>query len=177
MNERDETTTCMPSRACQPFLYAFTMFGLDLNFWDKLRLPRKLTRDLLWGLFIWITLSVSSTTLGLIAQEWRRKRALGRIPPRPIEIRSEEVVDGVIGLIGMSHAWPGAFVVADFGLNAGNTPLLRINSLSDALGVEIMVRQNVIADYTNGRAKQRWDVAQVGANVSFSIQEDPSRIV
>jgi hypothetical protein len=130
------------------------MFGLSFNFWDKLRLPRKLTRDLLWGLFLGITLSVSSTTLGLIAQEWRRKRTLSRIPPRPIEIRSEEVVDGVIGLIGMFHAWLAAFD-ACIGLRVGNTPLLRINSLSDALGVEILVRHD-IAGCTNSRAKPRF---------------------
>lgn len=41
------------------------------------------------------------------------------IPKRPIEVRSEEISDGVAGLIG-------------------NTPLLRINSLSDLLGVEIL---------------------------------------
>lgn len=39
--------------------------------------------------------------------------------PRPIELRSDEVALGVTGLIG-------------------NTPLLRINSLSDALGVNIL---------------------------------------
>jgi cysteine synthase A len=53
---------------------------------------------------------------------------------RPIELRSDEVLDGVTGLIG-------------------NTPLVRINSLSDALGVEILGK----AEYLNpgGSVKDR----------------------
>ncbi|KAK4687250.1 hypothetical protein P7C73_g2863, partial [Tremellales sp. Uapishka_1] len=89
------------------------------NLWDRLKLPRKFTRDLVIGLLVGFTFSLSSTSLALLAQGWRRKRAVGRIPPRPIEIRSDEIVNGVIGLIG-------------------NTPLIRINSLSNALGVEIL---------------------------------------
>jgi len=53
---------------------------------------------------------------------------------RPIELRSDEILDGVTGLIG-------------------NTPLVRINSLSDALGVEILGK----AEYLNpgGSVKDR----------------------
>jgi cysteine synthase A len=75
------------------------MFGLP-SIWDRLRPPSRLTRDLLWGLVIGVTVSLSSTTLALLAQSWKRKQSIAKIPPRPIEIRSEEVVDGVIGLIG-----------------------------------------------------------------------------
>ncbi|WVW80008.1 hypothetical protein I302_101981 [Kwoniella bestiolae CBS 10118] len=92
---------------------------LPLRFWDRIRFPNKFTRDLAWGLIIGVTLSLSSTSFAILFQDWRRKRAIARIPPRPIEIRSDEIVDGVMGLIG-------------------NTPLIRINSLSDALGVEIL---------------------------------------
>lgn len=100
-----------------PLLYS-------IKLWDRLQLPRKFTRDLLLGLVLGITFSLSSTSLALLIQGWRRKRAVARVPPRPIELRSDEVVDGVIGLIG-------------------NTPLIRINSLSDALGVEILGKAEV----------------------------------
>nr|KIR83946.1 cysteine synthase A [Cryptococcus tetragattii IND107] len=95
----------------------FTAFSA--KFWGRLRFPSKFTRDVVWGIILGITLSLSSTSAALILQEWRRKRATQRIPPRPIELRSDEIVPGVTGLIG-------------------NTPLIRINSLSDALGVEIL---------------------------------------
>ncbi|WVQ78769.1 hypothetical protein IAT38_000860 [Cryptococcus sp. DSM 104549] len=86
---------------------------------ERFRFPSRVTRDLIWGIIAGITVSLSSTSAALILQDWRRKRAVRRIPPRPIELRSDEIVPGVIGLIG-------------------NTPLMRINSLSDALGVEIL---------------------------------------
>jgi cysteine synthase A len=70
------------------------------NVWYRLKLPTRFTRDLLIGIAVGITFSLSSTSLALLAQGWRRKRAVQRIPPRPIELRSDEVVPGVIGLIG-----------------------------------------------------------------------------
>lgn len=64
---------------------------------------------------------------------------MSKIPPRPIELRSDEIVNGVIGLIGglCSSTLPVGNGGADTLI--GNTPLIRINSLSDALGVEILV--------------------------------------
>ncbi|KAK8861444.1 hypothetical protein IAR55_002263 [Kwoniella newhampshirensis] len=85
----------------------------------RIRLPSRFTLDLVWGVVLGIGLSLSSTSAAWYFEEWRRQRAMKRIPPRPIELRSDEIVPGVIGLIG-------------------NTPLIRINSLSDALGVEIL---------------------------------------
>ncbi|KAI0081987.1 PALP-domain-containing protein [Panus rudis PR-1116 ss-1] len=73
----------------------------------------------LYGLLLGFSLSLASTSLALHLQERKRKRIEQNFEPRPIELRSDEVVNGVIGLIG-------------------NTPLVRINSLSDALGVEIL---------------------------------------
>ncbi|WVQ73692.1 hypothetical protein IAR50_003272 [Cryptococcus sp. DSM 104548] len=99
--------------------YADYITGLSTRFWERIRFPNKFTREVVWGIVLGITVSLSSTSAALIVQDWRRKRAMRRIPPRPIEIRSDEIVPGAIGLIG-------------------NTPLMRINSLSDALGVEIM---------------------------------------
>lgn len=97
---------------------ALTLFSAH---WERARnrLPSRLTRDLVIGLVLGITLSLSSTRLALIAQEYRRKRAVQRIPKRPIELRSDEIVHGVVGLVG-------------------NTPLVRIESLSNALGVDIL---------------------------------------
>ena len=68
----------------------------------RLRTPHRLTRDLIIGLLLGITVSLSSTSLALLAQEWRRRRAMARLPPRPIELRSDEIVSGVLGLIGES---------------------------------------------------------------------------
>lgn len=162
-SERVETTTDHP----QPCLFnlSFTMFG-SFNFWDRLQPPRRFTRELVWGLIIGVTLSISSTSLALLVQDWRRKRAIARIPPRPIEIRSEEIVDGVIGLIG---AWYQDCLF----LTAGNTPLIRINSLSDALGVEILVRLGLI-DSTDRRAKQRFAFSL--PIVSLMLVSEPGRI-
>ncbi|WRT65571.1 uncharacterized protein IL334_002516 [Kwoniella shivajii] len=107
---------------------------LSTQFGERFRLPSKFTRDLTWGLIIGVTFSLSSTSVALLFEDWRRKRNIARIPPRPIEIRSDEIVDGVIGLIG-------------------NTPLIRINSLSNALGVDILGK----AEYLNpgGSVKDR----------------------
>jgi cysteine synthase A len=72
---------------------------------DKLRpavLSRRLSKDLFIGLLVGITLSLSSTSAALYLQQYRRKKAIQRIPPGPIELRSEEIGDGVIGLIGVS---------------------------------------------------------------------------
>ncbi|KIK09826.1 hypothetical protein K443DRAFT_433 [Laccaria amethystina LaAM-08-1] len=76
-------------------------------------------RSVLIGVFLGFSLSVTSTSLALYFQQKRREREAAKFTPRPIELRSDEVVAGVTGLIG-------------------NTPLVRINSLSDALGVEIL---------------------------------------
>ncbi|KAG9120945.1 hypothetical protein FRC07_003309, partial [Ceratobasidium sp. 392] len=80
----------------------------------------RITRDVTVG----VALSISTSSLsGYVARRRRiaREKAEGArdYVPRPIELRSDEIVSGVVGLIG-------------------NTPLVRINSLSDALGVEIL---------------------------------------
>lgn len=70
------------------------------QWWARTRISGRFTRDLVIGLVVGVTLSLSSTSLALLFQNYRRKRAISRIPPRPIELRSDEIVDGVIGLIG-----------------------------------------------------------------------------
>ncbi|GJE90025.1 cysteine synthase [Phanerochaete sordida] len=109
-------------------------------------LPSALTvRHVLYGVLLGFSLSVTSTSLALYFQERKRERLQDQFEPRPIEIRSDEVVDGVAGLIG-------------------NTPLVRIKSLSDALGVEILGK----AEYMNpgGSVKDR---------VALRIVEDAER--
>ncbi|KAI0823424.1 PALP-domain-containing protein [Trametes gibbosa] len=84
------------------------------------KLPSKSSsRFLLYGVLVGLALSLTTTSVIAYYQERKRKRAELAFEPRPIELRSDEVVKGVTGLIG-------------------NTPLVRINSLSDALGVEIL---------------------------------------
>ncbi|KAF4620948.1 hypothetical protein D9613_000323 [Agrocybe pediades] len=85
-----------------------------------IRLPSRTTsRHVLIGLIIGFSLSLSSTSLVQYYQQRKKERQIAHFAPRPIELRSDEIVKGVSGLIG-------------------NTPLVRINSLSDALGVEIL---------------------------------------
>ncbi|GAA5872804.1 hypothetical protein JCM16303_006838 [Sporobolomyces ruberrimus] len=83
-------------------------------------------RSLILGLICGFSLSLSLTSLAIWARErWKtrwRTRIQGqdqRSKKGAVEIRGEQVIEGVEGLIG-------------------NTPLIRINSLSDALGVEIL---------------------------------------
>ncbi|KAH9892726.1 PALP-domain-containing protein [Cubamyces lactineus] len=85
-----------------------------------LKLPSKASNKyIFFGVLIGLALSLTTTSVLEYLQERKRKRAELTFEPRPIELRSDEVVDGVTGLIG-------------------NTPLVRIKSLSDALGVEIL---------------------------------------
>ncbi|KAI6166023.1 tryptophan synthase beta subunit-like PLP-dependent enzyme [Pisolithus thermaeus] len=68
-----------------------------------------------YGVFIGLALSVTSTSLAGYLRECRSKKR--KLSMRPAGC--SEILDGVPGLIG-------------------NTPLVRINSLSEALGVEIL---------------------------------------
>ncbi|KAF8971102.1 PALP-domain-containing protein [Flammula alnicola] len=80
---------------------------------------RTTTRHVLIGVLIGFSFSLTSTSFAVYYQQRKKERQISHFAPRPIELRSDEVVKGVVGLIG-------------------NTPLVRINSLSDALGVEIL---------------------------------------
>ncbi|CAE6534682.1 unnamed protein product [Rhizoctonia solani] len=86
--------------------------------------PNRVSRDITIGVALGIALSISFTSISNYVDRRRRierERADGArdYVPRPIELRSDEIVDGIVGLIG-------------------NTPLVRINSLSEALGVDIL---------------------------------------
>ena len=59
--------------------------------------------SLLIGILAGISLSLTSSSLWKLFDERRRKAAEDRLlelPERPIEVRSDEIVDGVSGLIG-----------------------------------------------------------------------------
>ena len=61
-------------------------------------------RQLFYGVLIGIALSLTATSVNDYVQERRRKHAPTVFEPRPIELRSDEVVDGVAGLIGWCPA-------------------------------------------------------------------------
>ncbi|KAF9462450.1 PALP-domain-containing protein [Collybia nuda] len=95
-------------------------FPLKIPSWIRWPSPST-TRHVFYGVLIGFSLSLTSTSFTLYIQSRRRRqrRFAAKFEQRPIELRSDEIVSGVTGLIG-------------------NTPLVRINSLSDALGVEIL---------------------------------------
>ncbi|KAH6914416.1 tryptophan synthase beta subunit-like PLP-dependent enzyme [Coprinopsis sp. MPI-PUGE-AT-0042] len=107
---------------------------------------RTTVRHVFYGIVIGISMSLATSSLTLARQRRKRERIEESFPPRPIEVRSDEIVNGVTGLIG-------------------NTPLVRINSLSDALGVEILGK----AEFLNpgGSVKDR---------VALRMIEDAERL-
>ncbi|GAA6056081.1 hypothetical protein JCM3770_001959 [Rhodotorula araucariae] len=108
----------MPSSALLPYAVRHPFSVLPIpNFLRPSRLGPK--RSLVLGLTLGFSLSLSLTGLALYALDAWRRSLRRKAAKRIIEVRGDEVVDGIEGLIG-------------------NTPLVRINSLSDALGVEIL---------------------------------------
>ena len=70
------------------------------------RLPdRSPPRSLFYGIFIGLALSLTTTSVLAFYQEQKRKTLPSTFEPRPIELRSDEVVDGVAGLIGNLFSW------------------------------------------------------------------------
>jgi len=106
---------------------------------------RSTSRHVLIGILLGFSFSLSSTSFALYYQKKKRDREASHFSARPIELRSDEVVRGVTGLIGMwtLSIQPCNWVVVDCRSVVGNTPLMRINSLSDALGVEILGKAEV----------------------------------
>ncbi|KAF9818138.1 hypothetical protein IEO21_02980 [Rhodonia placenta] len=92
---------------------------LDVVSLGWLRFDRTTIRHVLYGIIAGLTLSITSTSFALEYQKRKKEHIARQYKPRPIELRSDEIIKGVTCLIG-------------------NTPLVRINSLSDALGVEIL---------------------------------------
>lgn len=117
-------TSCYVTQACVAKL-TLTVMAWSFSSW--MRWPSLAVRHVLLGVFIGVSLSLSSTSFILWHQARRRERNAPHFSPRPIELRVDDVLNGVVGLIG-------------------NTPLIRIASLSDALGVEILGKAEVRLD-------------------------------
>lgn len=67
-------------------------------FWN--RTPGRSFRQLFYGIALGISLTYTTTSL---IQSYRKRRTHDRISkfsPRPIELRTDDVVSGVVGLIG-----------------------------------------------------------------------------
>ncbi|KAG2364068.1 hypothetical protein BDR07DRAFT_1375367 [Suillus spraguei] len=143
----------------------FCASGAALAIGSASLVSNAVVRHITFGIFIGFTLSATSTS---ISSYWRSRRRQSlsqeQHEPRPIELRSNEVVHGVTGLIG-------------------NTPLVRIDSLSNALGVEILGK----AEFLNpgGSVKDRValrtiimpdDVAQEKVNALHALGADVQRV-
>jgi cysteine synthase A len=102
-------------------------------------------RHLFYGILIGFSLSIASTSVISAYRKRRDNDVEEKASPRPIELRSDEVLDGLTGLIGARPAQhPIYSSQTDRPIGAqGNTPLVRINSLSNALGVEILGKAEV----------------------------------
>ncbi|TFK54550.1 PALP-domain-containing protein [Heliocybe sulcata] len=82
-------------------------------------LDRTTSRHIFYGILIGVSFSLASSSAAQYRREKKEEEINEKFEPRPIELRSDDIVDGVVGLIG-------------------NTPLVRIPSLSNALGVEVL---------------------------------------
>lgn len=70
--------------------------GLPFHF------PSALTvRHVVYGMLIGFSLSITSTSIALYFQQRKRERVNDQFEARPIELRSDDVIDGVTGLIGL----------------------------------------------------------------------------
>ena len=61
---------------------------------------RTTARHVLIGVLIGFSFSLTSTSLAVYYQQRKRERQIGNFSARPIEVRSDEIVKGVAGLIG-----------------------------------------------------------------------------
>lgn len=77
---------------------------VDLSSW--LQWPSRTTaKHVFYGVLIGISLSLTSSSLALLYQTRKKEKQVRDLPPRPIELRSDEVVNGVAGLIGTYASW------------------------------------------------------------------------
>ncbi|KAG8925918.1 hypothetical protein FRC00_003481 [Tulasnella sp. 408] len=109
------------------------------SYWERL-VQARLSKELFIGVALGFSLCLSSTSLWLYFERDRQKSRphVDFDNFTPIEIVRNEVAQGVPGLVGRCRV----ALLSTSGLTGdqytGNTPLVRINSLSDALGVEIL---------------------------------------
>jgi len=62
---------------------------------------RTATRHVLIGVLIGVSFSLTSTSFAVYHQQRKRERQIADFSARPIELRSDEIVKGVVGLIGL----------------------------------------------------------------------------
>ena len=62
--------------------------------------PRTTARHIFYGIIIGFSLSLTSTSIALWYQERKQERLSKQFEARPIELRSDEILNGVTGLIG-----------------------------------------------------------------------------
>ena len=63
---------------------------------------RTATRHVLIGILLGFSFSITSTSIAVFFQRRKKERQLQQFTLRPIELRSDEIVSGVSGLIGTS---------------------------------------------------------------------------
>jgi hypothetical protein len=121
------------------------------GFLSNVRLPTPQTaRHLLYGVILGVSLSIASASIASTVRRRRERRIEHghEFEQRPIELRSDEISNGVLGLIG-------------------NTPLVRIASLSDALGCDILGK----AEWLNpgGSVKDRVALKSALSKTTFTV--------
>jgi hypothetical protein len=57
-------------------------------------------RFLVYGILLGFSFSLTATSFVLYLREKRQREIVSRFKPRPIELRSDEILQGVTGLIG-----------------------------------------------------------------------------
>jgi cysteine synthase A len=74
-------------------------FPLKIPSWIRWPVPST-ARHVLYGVIIGFSLSLTSSSLALYLQARKRDRSIAHFEPRPVELRSDDVLSGVTGLIG-----------------------------------------------------------------------------
>lgn len=61
---------------------------------------RTAARHILIGILLGFSLSATTTSVAAYLEQRKKERQIAHFAPRPIELRSDEIVKGVVGLIG-----------------------------------------------------------------------------
>uniref|UniRef100_A0A0K3CAU2 cysteine synthase n=1 Tax=Rhodotorula toruloides TaxID=5286 RepID=A0A0K3CAU2_RHOTO len=139
----------MTTTSLIPWALRHPLLALPLPWWIR---PTRLgpKRSLVLGLTLGFSLSLSLTGLALYALDAWKRSLRRKAEKRAIEIRGDEVVDGIEELIG-------------------NTPLVRIRSLSDALGVDILLTMEANNFGSQGKCEYMNPFGSVKDRVSLQI--------
>jgi len=107
---RQLTRRTLRPTCCGPYCLTFTddyfAFLLVSRMPSWLHVPTPATiRHVLYGIIIGFSLSMTTTSLALYYQSRKKERLTANFEPRPIELRSDEILSGVTGLIGILLLW------------------------------------------------------------------------